>query len=125
LHKRTLGPVKSLIYALKFYDIERTAACLDLSKDDEDHKAVGYMSRKARIYLVSPFSYVLLWFDVLSSQTDVHDHIEYAMASLDMYQAMAENLINYTFNVMSRVMILISLVLKDHDFRWPPTQPTK
>ena len=99
MHKRTLGPVKALIYALRSYDVERTAACFDAS---EDQKVVGYLSSKSKIYLVGPFLYGLIsmfWLDVLSLQADVHDHMEYAMASLDMYSAMAENLINYTFNV--------------------------
>ena len=38
---------------------------------------VGYMSHKSNIYLA-----------------DVHDHMEYALASLDMYAAMAENLLS-------------------------------
>jgi len=32
-------------------------------------------------------------------QAVVYDHIEYAMASLDMYADHTENLISYTFNV--------------------------
>ena len=102
LHKRTLGPVKALIYALRSYDVERTAACLD-SSESGDQKAVGYLSPKSKIYLVGPFLHGLLsmlWPDVLSLQADVYDHIEYAMTSLDMYSAMAENLINYSFNVL-------------------------
>jgi len=101
LHKRTLGPVKALIYALRTYDTERTAACLDLSESG-DQKVVGYLSPKSKIYLVGPFLRGLSsisCLDVLSLQADVYDHMEYAMASLDMYSAMAENLINYTFNV--------------------------
>ena len=65
LHKRTLGPVKALIYALRTYDAERMAACLDLSGDE---KVVGYLSPKARIYLVGPFLHGLMsmsWSDVL------------------------------------------------------------
>lgn len=54
LHKRTLGPVKALVYALRHYDVDRTAACLDLSVEG-DHKVVGYMSHKAKIYLVGHF----------------------------------------------------------------------
>jgi len=83
LHKRTLGPVKSLIYSLWHYDVDRTAACLDVPTSEHE-KVVGYMSHKAKIYLA-----------------DVHDHIEYAMSSLDMYSAMAENLVNYSFNMAS------------------------
>jgi hypothetical protein len=98
LHKRTLGPVKSLIYALRRYDVDRTAASLDVS-ESEDTKVIGYMSHKSKTYLVGTF--LLVWhdLDLLSLQADVYDHIEYVMASLDMYGAMAENLINYSFNV--------------------------
>lgn len=59
LHKRTLGPVKALIYALRNYDVDRTAASLDVPRS-ENHKVVGYMSHKAKIYLVGPFSHRLL-----------------------------------------------------------------
>jgi hypothetical protein len=54
LHKRTLGPVKALIYALRHYDVDRAAASLDVPVAD-NQKVVGYMSHKAKIYLVSPF----------------------------------------------------------------------
>ncbi|KAH9996495.1 cora-like Mg2+ transporter protein-domain-containing protein [Russula vinacea] len=84
LHKRTLGPVKALIYALRHYDADRTAASLDDVPVADNQKVAGYMSHKAKIYLA-----------------DVYDHIEYAMTSLDMYSAMAENLVNYSFNMAS------------------------
>ncbi|KAN0135635.1 hypothetical protein V8E53_006526 [Lactarius tabidus] len=87
LHKRTLEPIKALVFSLRRYDVDRTAACLDLSSNTGDQKVVGFMSHKAKIYLA-----------------DVHDHIEYALTSLDMYSAMAENLINYTFNMASYEM---------------------
>ncbi|KAI9445373.1 hypothetical protein H4582DRAFT_1915008 [Lactarius indigo] len=90
LHKRTLEPIKALVYALRRYDVDRTAACLDLSSTAGDQKVVGFMSHKAKIYLA-----------------DVHDHIEYALTSLDMYAAMAENLINYTFNMASYEMNVV------------------
>ncbi|KAI9513096.1 hypothetical protein F5148DRAFT_466834 [Russula earlei] len=83
LHKRTLGPVRALVYALRNYDIERTAACLNLSTSG-DQKVDGYMSHRATVYLA-----------------DVLEHIEYTMSSLDMYSAMTENLINYAFNLAS------------------------
>lgn len=46
------------------------------------------MSHKSKIYLA-----------------DVHDHMEHVMSSLDMYAAMSENLINYTFNVSFALFI--------------------
>ena len=74
LHKRTL------IYGLRRYDKDRCAALLD--PDEASHtKVVGFMSMKATIYLA-----------------DVLDHMEHIL-SLDMYEAMAENLVNFTFNV--------------------------
>lgn len=100
LHKRTLEPIKALVFSLRRYDVDRTAACLDLTSTG-DQKVVGYMSHKAKIYLVSSSFRLLLSrrVNTFSLQADVHDHIEYALTSLDMYSAMAENLINYTFNV--------------------------
>ncbi|KDN48125.1 hypothetical protein RSAG8_03141, partial [Rhizoctonia solani AG-8 WAC10335] len=44
----------------------------------------GYLSHQAKVYLA-----------------DVHDHVEYIMSSLDMFTSIAENLINYTFNIVS------------------------
>jgi len=32
-------------------------------------------------------------------QADVNDHMDYILSSLDMFAAIAENLIGYTFNV--------------------------
>lgn len=82
LHKRTLGPVQTVIYGLRRYDVDRCAALVDTTDADAPIKVVGYMSHKSKIYLA-----------------DVHDHMEHIMTSLDMYTAMSENLINYTFNV--------------------------
>ena len=59
MHKRTLGPVKALIFALRNYDVDRTAASLDVPKS-ENQNVVGYMSHKAKIYLVGPFPHGLL-----------------------------------------------------------------
>ena len=101
LHKRTLEPIKALIYALRRYDVDRSAACLDLSSTSGDQKVVGYMSHKSKIYLVSTSfrSLLIRQVDAFSPQADVYDHIDYALTSLDMYAAMAENLINFGFNV--------------------------
>lgn len=81
LHKRTLEPIKTLIYGLRRYDKDRCAALLD-SDEAAQTKIVGYMSMKATTYLA-----------------DVHDHMEHILTSLDMYEAIVENLINFTFNV--------------------------
>ena len=54
LHKRTLDPIKTLIYGLRRYDVDRCAALIDSSKpENKDVKVVGFMSHKAKIYLVS------------------------------------------------------------------------
>ncbi|KAI0321257.1 hypothetical protein OF83DRAFT_1168596 [Amylostereum chailletii] len=86
LHKRTMGPIKTMVYGLRRYDLDRCAALVDASKAT-DAKITGYMSHKSKIYLA-----------------DVHDHMEYILTSLDMYADMAENLINYTFNMASYEM---------------------
>ena len=81
LHKRALDSIKALIYGLRRYDKDRCATLLD--PDEASHtKVVGFMSMKATIYLA-----------------DVLDHMEHLLTSLDMYEAMVEYLVNFTFNV--------------------------
>ncbi|KAI0352284.1 hypothetical protein OH77DRAFT_812592 [Trametes cingulata] len=80
LHKRTLEPIKTVIYGLRRYDVDRVIALRQ--NPDPAVKVEGYMSHKAKIYLA-----------------DVHDHMEYILTSLDMIAGITENLINYTFNV--------------------------
>jgi len=93
LHKRTLGPIKTLIYGLRRYDQDRCAALIDTSRIATVNgapvkvKVEGYMSQKATIYLA-----------------DVVDHMDLVLTSLDMFEAVAENLINYTFNMVSNDM---------------------
>ncbi|KAF8910196.1 hypothetical protein CPB84DRAFT_1821600 [Gymnopilus junonius] len=88
LHKRTLDPIKSLIYGLRRYDVDRCAALIDSSNpDNKDVKVVGFLSHKAKIYLA-----------------DVFDHTEYILTSVDMFAGIAENLIAYSFNVASYEM---------------------
>ncbi|VDB86233.1 unnamed protein product [Peniophora sp. CBMAI 1063] len=93
LHKRTMGPIKTLVYGLRRYDADRCAAVMSLGPGEK----FSYMTPKANVYLA-----------------DVHDHMEYALASLDMYAAMTENLIGYTFNMasydMNNVMRSLTLV---------------
>ncbi|KAI0756135.1 hypothetical protein C8Q80DRAFT_1264232 [Daedaleopsis nitida] len=85
LHKRTLEPIKTVIYGLRRYDVDRAMALQEFV--DEKTKVTGYMSHKAKIYLA-----------------DVHDHMEYILTSLDMIAGITENLINYTFNMASYEM---------------------
>lgn len=53
LHKRTLGPVKALIYGLRRYDLDRCIAQAN-SADPyfNEKKVVGFLSHKSKIYLV-------------------------------------------------------------------------
>ncbi|CCL98060.1 uncharacterized protein FIBRA_00054 [Fibroporia radiculosa] len=80
LHRRTLEPIKTVIYGLRRYDDDRAAALSE--KVNTKTRIEGYMSHKAKIYLA-----------------DVHDHMDWILTSLDMFAGVSENLINYTFNV--------------------------
>lgn len=54
LHKRTLEPIKTLIYGLRRYDLDRCAALIDTSDPaNANVKVVGFMSHKSKIYLVN------------------------------------------------------------------------
>jgi len=85
LHKRTMEPIKTVVYGLRRYDVDRVAALYE--SIDPTVKIEGYMSHKAKIYLA-----------------DVHDHMEYILSSLDMFAGISDNLINYTFNMTSYEM---------------------
>ncbi|KAG2022560.1 manganese resistance protein MNR2, variant 2 [Coprinopsis cinerea AmutBmut pab1-1] len=88
LHKRTLDPIKTMIFGLRRYDLDRCAALIDMSDPaNKDVKVVGFISHKAKIYLA-----------------DVYDHMDYILTSLDMFAGIAENLIDYSFNVASYEM---------------------
>lgn len=80
LHQRTLAPVKTLIYSLRRYDLDRTVALHD--QQEEGKKSEGYMTHRTTIYLA-----------------DVHDHMEYILTSVEMFASISENLINFSFNV--------------------------
>jgi len=81
LYKRTLAPIKTLIYSMRRYDLDRVLALYD-PNEQGGAKPEGYMSQKAKIYLA-----------------DVHDHMEYVLTSIEMFAGISENLINYSFNV--------------------------
>ncbi|THH04885.1 hypothetical protein EW145_g5200 [Phellinidium pouzarii] len=88
LHKRTLEPIKTLVYGLRRYDVDRCAALVTSSGGDAANtKIQGFMSHKSKIYLA-----------------DVHDHIDYIISSIDMFSGVSENLINFTFNMASYEM---------------------
>ena len=60
LHKRTMEPIKTVVYGLRRYDLDRCAALVDSSQNpDVNVKVVGYMSHKSKIYLVSAPVYFL------------------------------------------------------------------
>jgi Mg2+ and Co2+ transporter CorA len=81
MHKRTLEPIKTVIYGLRRYDLDRCAAVLDLTKTP-NAQIVGFMSHKSKIYLA-----------------DVYDHMDYVLTSLEMFSGIGDNLVDYTFNV--------------------------
>ncbi|KAI6136115.1 hypothetical protein F5141DRAFT_996716 [Pisolithus sp. B1] len=85
LHKRTMEPLKMVIYGLRRYDEDRCTALVE--PGDRKIKVWGFMSHKAKIYLA-----------------DVHDHMEYILSTMDAFAGIAENLINYTFNLKSYEM---------------------
>ncbi|KAG8991832.1 hypothetical protein FRB93_002567 [Tulasnella sp. JGI-2019a] len=83
--KRTLDPIKTLIYGLRRYDLDRCIATANSRTPGFDEKKIeGFLSHKTKIYLA-----------------DVMDHMDYILASLDMFGTITENLIGYTFNVVS------------------------
>lgn len=57
LHKRTLEPIKTLIYGLRRYDLDRCAALVDTSQLGDQVKVEGFMSHKSKIYLVGYLVY--------------------------------------------------------------------
>jgi len=81
MYKRTLAPIKTLIYGMRRYDVDRVIALYD-PNEQGGKKIEGYMSQKAKIYLA-----------------DIHDHMEYVLTSIEMFAGISENLINYSFNV--------------------------
>jgi Mg2+ and Co2+ transporter CorA len=76
-HRRTLEPLRTVVHGLRRHDAERAGASAG-----PGHDTGGYMSHKARIYLA-----------------DVVDHLEYILASVEMFAGTTESLMDYTFNV--------------------------
>ncbi|KAG6811459.1 hypothetical protein H0H92_007282 [Tricholoma furcatifolium] len=98
LHKRTLEPIRTMIYSLRRYDLDRCQALIDMSNPENANvKVVGFMSHRSKIYLA-----------------DVLDHMEHILTNLDMFAGIAENLISYTFNLasyeMNQVMRRLTLI---------------
>ncbi|KAG8886285.1 hypothetical protein FRB99_004395, partial [Tulasnella sp. 403] len=87
LHKRTLTPLQTLVYGMRRYDLDRClalAASASGTGDIDVSKVKGFMSHQSKVYLA-----------------DVHDHLEYVLASLEMFETVTENLISYSFNALS------------------------
>ncbi|KAF7337761.1 hypothetical protein MSAN_02249900 [Mycena sanguinolenta] len=87
LHKRTLEPIKTLVYGLRRYDTDRCAALVDESDEANTGPIVGFMSHKSKIYLA-----------------DVYDHTEYILSTLDMVAGIGDSLTDYSFNMASYSM---------------------
>ncbi|KIM47650.1 hypothetical protein M413DRAFT_61489 [Hebeloma cylindrosporum] len=114
MHKRTLEPIRTMVYGLRRYDLERCRAVadsmalerqrfcdkeLETNYDEvgghqlssgETRRVEGFFSYKSKVYLA-----------------DVSDHMDFALTSLDMFAATSENLINYAFNVASYEMNVV------------------
>ncbi|KZW00478.1 hypothetical protein EXIGLDRAFT_830641 [Exidia glandulosa HHB12029] len=93
MRKRSLEPIKSLVFGLRRYDLDRSAALTE----DPKEPPVGFMSHKAKIYLA-----------------DVLDHMDYILSSIDLFSTISENLISYSFNMSgyltNETMRLLTLV---------------
>ncbi|KAF8190242.1 hypothetical protein K438DRAFT_1676097 [Mycena galopus ATCC 62051] len=87
LHRRTLAPIKTLVYGLRRYDIDRSTAVVDVSTSENGIRVAGFMSHKTLIYLA-----------------DVHDQMEYVLSQLDVIAGIGQNLVDYTFNMTSYQM---------------------
>jgi Mg2+ and Co2+ transporter CorA len=96
-HKRTLEPVKTVVYGLRRYDTDRAAALVSEEQRlaGVDSTQQGFMSQKAKIYLA-----------------DVVDHMDYILTSVEMFAGTTENLINFSFNV--RLSFLPCKALTNH-----------
>lgn len=72
LHKRTLEPVKTLVYGLRRYDDDKCRALIDFSDPaNKDVKVVGFMSHNSKIYLVGPVHAVLHRHKLTALNTDI------------------------------------------------------
>ncbi|KAH7099866.1 hypothetical protein BKA62DRAFT_640541 [Auriculariales sp. MPI-PUGE-AT-0066] len=121
MRKRTLEPLRSVVYGLRRYDLDRCTALASSAMVDDDGEetvteddylmngngkkkkkkvVLGFMSHKAKVYLA-----------------DVNDHLDYVMSSVDLFTNITENLINYTFNMTNaytsdtmRMLTLVTII---------------
>ncbi|KAG0140874.1 hypothetical protein CROQUDRAFT_664583 [Cronartium quercuum f. sp. fusiforme G11] len=102
LLKRTLTPLSSLVHGIRNHDpsdeklasrmntLRSSSACaFDLWDDSQSMMSnqptpVGFVSPQARVYL-----------------SDVLDHIDSLLSSLELFSGWASNLVDFTFNAMS------------------------
>lgn len=98
LLKRTMEPIKTLIYGLRRYDLDRCAAIAE-SEGVAKEKIVGYMSSRSKVYLVGAFPFLDVAVVLMMLKADVYDHMDYILTSLEMFANISENLIEYAFNV--------------------------
>ncbi|KAF8142453.1 hypothetical protein K438DRAFT_1994987 [Mycena galopus ATCC 62051] len=100
LRRRTLAPIRTVVYGLRRYDADRAAALVDASTNGVP--VAGFMSHKSLTYLA-----------------DVQDQIEYVLSQLDTIGGIGKNLVDYTFNmtaykmneVMRRLMLATVIFL--------------
>lgn len=71
----------------------------------EPSNVVPFMSHQSKVYLAGmeqdDFRCTSLEIDDGIARVDVHDHLEYVLASLETFETISENLIGYCFNVSS------------------------
>jgi Mg2+ and Co2+ transporter CorA len=89
LIRRTMEPMKALIQCLIEEDPTQLAALVGAVRveSSRDSTMKAYMGDKAKLYLA-----------------DVNDHTEYILTSLETFAAVADNLLEYTFNMSSNQM---------------------
>lgn len=63
-------------------------------------------------YVCAPVQCFVLTTEMDGFQADVYDHMDYILTSLDMFSSIAENLIDYTFNIASYEMNEVMYVLR-------------
>lgn len=94
MRKRAIEPIKSLIYGLRRFDLERTAACMGTATPVQ-----GFISPKTKVYLVGRMFDRVGLFYLTFTQSDVSDHLESILSSLDQFATMTDGLVDFTFNV--------------------------
>ncbi|KAH8919530.1 hypothetical protein BT69DRAFT_1284743 [Atractiella rhizophila] len=93
LLKRTMSPVAALVHKLQnhlMHDAVTFQTVRDRKKDKETSSdtilktKAGFISRETEVYL-----------------TDVADHIDSVLSSVDLFTALSQNLVDFTFNMIN------------------------